>query len=97
MKNIKRPAVLFVLIVFTVAAILWLNSSNDKKDASKEEGVLKTKIPKDCEIPAQTLEQEFFPDGKTKSIFICAIGSGDQSKLFPRSPRLSFDEACRII
>ena len=52
MKNIKRPAVLFVLIVFTVAAILWLNSSNDKKDASKEEGVLKTKIPKDCEIPA---------------------------------------------
>jgi hypothetical protein len=35
-----------------VAAILWLNSSNDKKDASKEEGVLETKTPKDCEIPA---------------------------------------------
>ncbi len=52
MKNIKRLAVLFVLIVFTVAAILWLNSSNDKKDASKEEGVLETKTPKDCEIPA---------------------------------------------
>jgi hypothetical protein len=32
--------------------ILWLNSSNDKKDASKEEGVLETKTPKDCEIPA---------------------------------------------
>lgn len=46
---------------------------------------------------AETLDQEFFPDGKTKSIFICAIGSGDQSKLFPRSPRLSFDEACKII
>jgi hypothetical protein len=29
MKNIKRPAVLFVLIVFTVAAILWLNSLGD--------------------------------------------------------------------
>jgi hypothetical protein len=43
MKNIKRLAVLFVLIIFTVAAILWLNSSNDKKDASKEEGVLETK------------------------------------------------------
>ena len=52
MKNIKRLAVLFVLIVFTVAAILWLNSSNDKKDASKEEGVLETKTPKGCEIPA---------------------------------------------
>jgi hypothetical protein len=52
MKNIKRLAVLFVLIIFTVAAILWLNSSNDKKDASKEEGVLETKKTKGCEIPA---------------------------------------------
>ncbi|CAC9650501.1 hypothetical protein [bacterium endosymbiont of Bathymodiolus sp. 5 South] len=52
MKNIKRLIVLFVLIVFTVAAILWLNSSNDKKDASKEVEALETKTPKDCEIPA---------------------------------------------
>ncbi len=44
-----------------------------------------------------TLDQDFFPDGKTKSIFICAIGHGDDSKLYPRSPRLSFDEACAII
>jgi hypothetical protein len=43
---------LIVLIVFTVAAILWLNSSNDKKDASKEVEALETKTPKDCEIPA---------------------------------------------
>ncbi|MFN3313247.1 MAG: malonic semialdehyde reductase [Hyphomonas sp.] len=28
--------------------------------------------------------------------FICTIGHGDKSKLFPRSPRLEFDEACRI-
>lgn len=28
--------------------------------------------------------------------FICTIGHGDTSKLFPRSPRLEFDEACRI-
>ncbi|SMN00397.1 Predicted reductase RutE in novel pyrimidine catabolism pathway [uncultured Candidatus Thioglobus sp.] len=46
---------------------------------------------------AETLDQEFFPDGKTKTIFICGIGHGDESKLFPRSPRLSFDEACHII
>ncbi len=28
--------------------------------------------------------------------FICNIGKGDPSKVFARSPRLSFDEACRI-
>lgn len=46
---------------------------------------------------SQTLDEDFFPDGKTKSIFLCAIGQGDHSKIFPRSPRLSFDEACAII
>lgn len=46
---------------------------------------------------AETLDQTFFPDGKTKSIFICGIGYGDKEKLFPRSPRLDFDEACQII
>jgi len=46
---------------------------------------------------SNTLDNEFFPDGKTKSIFLCAIGQGDASKIFPRSPRLSFDEACNII
>ena len=40
---------------------------------------------------------EFFPGGKIKSIFLCGIGYGDKNKLFPRSPRLDFDEACRII
>ncbi|MDC9726990.1 MAG: malonic semialdehyde reductase [Candidatus Thioglobus sp.] len=44
-----------------------------------------------------TLDEEFFPDGKTKSIFICALGQGDESKIYPRGPRLSFDEACEII
>ncbi len=46
---------------------------------------------------ATTLDQDFFPDGKTHAIFLCAIGHGDHSKLFPRSPRLSFEEACEII
>jgi len=45
----------------------------------------------------ETLDQAFSPDGKTKSIFLCCIGHGDNSKIFPRSPRLSFDEACAII
>ncbi len=44
-----------------------------------------------------SLDGDFFPDGKTKSIFLCGIGFGDATKIFPRSPRLSFDEACEII
>ena len=39
---------------------------------------------------------EFFPDGKWKANFLCNIGYGDPSKLFPRNPRLSFEEACRM-
>ncbi|MEJ2345919.1 MAG: malonic semialdehyde reductase [Gammaproteobacteria bacterium] len=46
---------------------------------------------------ADKLNAEFFPDGKVKANFICAIGYGDASKLFPRHPRLAFDEACRIL
>ena len=26
-----------------------------------------------------------------------SLGHGDQSKLYPRSPRLTFDEACRVV
>ncbi len=46
---------------------------------------------------SQTLDEDFFPDGKTKSIFICALGQGDVSKIHPRGPRLSFNEACEIV
>ncbi len=38
----------------------------------------------------------FFPDGRFKSNFLCNIGYGDASKLFQQSPRLSFDQACKI-
>jgi len=40
---------------------------------------------------------EFFPDGKWKVNFLCNVGYGDRSKLFPRNPRLEFDEACRVL
>ncbi len=46
---------------------------------------------------AKTPDQEFFSDGGSKSILICGIGIGDRNKLFPRSPRLSFNEACKMI
>ncbi|NDZ17343.1 malonic semialdehyde reductase [Variovorax sp. WS11] len=29
--------------------------------------------------------------------FLCTLGAGDPEKLFPRSPRLAFEEACRFL
>ncbi len=46
---------------------------------------------------AAKVEQAFFPEGRVKVNFLCGLGYGDPAKLFGRSPRLSFDEACRII
>ena len=43
------------------------------------------------------LDEIFFPGGKVKSNFICAIGYGDENKLYPRGPRLEFDEVCQIV
>lgn len=43
------------------------------------------------------VDQEFFPDGKWKSNFLCNLGYGDGARMRPRNPRLEFDEACRII
>ena len=45
----------------------------------------------------EKLNQEFFPDGKYKSLFICGIGYGDKSKIYDRAPRLDFTDACSII
>ncbi len=46
---------------------------------------------------AEKLNAEFFPDGKWKANFLCNLGYGDASKLFPRLQRLPFEEACRIL
>ena len=45
---------------------------------------------------ADKLNAEFFPDGKIKANFICALGYGNRDKLYPRGPRLTFDEACSL-
>jgi 3-hydroxypropanoate dehydrogenase len=42
-------------------------------------------------------EQEYFPSSHIKSNFLCNLGYGDPSKLFARSPRLSFEEACKLL
>jgi 3-hydroxypropanoate dehydrogenase len=43
------------------------------------------------------VDAAFFAGTAIKSNFVISIGYGDASRdLFPRSPRLTFDEACRI-
>jgi 3-hydroxypropanoate dehydrogenase len=46
---------------------------------------------------AAKVNAEFFPDGKWKANFLCNLGYGEKSKLHPRNPRLTFEEACRVL
>lgn len=43
------------------------------------------------------VDEAFFAGTKIKSNFLCNIGYGDSEGLHPRSPRLSFDEACSVL
>jgi 3-hydroxypropanoate dehydrogenase len=43
------------------------------------------------------VDAEFFPEGKIKSNVIINVGYGDHEKLFPRNPRLSFEQMAKII
>lgn len=45
---------------------------------------------------AAKLDAAFFAGTSVKSNFVCTLGRGNPAKLFARSPRLGFDEACRI-
>jgi 3-hydroxypropanoate dehydrogenase len=44
---------------------------------------------------AAVLDQAFFPDGRWKSNFLCAIGHGEASALRPLGVRLAFERACQ--
>ena len=46
---------------------------------------------------AEKLNASFFPDGRWQANFICALGYGREDSLFPRNPRLDFEDACLII
>ena len=46
---------------------------------------------------ADKVNAEFFPDGKWKVNFIVNLGYGDHEKLFPRQPRLEFEEAAVVL
>jgi 3-hydroxypropanoate dehydrogenase len=41
----------------------------------------------------ERVDTEFFAGTRIKSNFICSLGYGSDENLFPRNPRLSFDEA----
>jgi 3-hydroxypropanoate dehydrogenase len=43
------------------------------------------------------VDREFFAGTAIKSNFLCSVGYGDRAGVFARSPRLSFDEACKIV
>ncbi len=43
------------------------------------------------------VDAEFFAGTEIRSNFLCNLGYGDPSKLFGRSPRLGFDEACTLL
>ncbi|QDO98951.1 malonic semialdehyde reductase [Ferrovibrio terrae] len=43
------------------------------------------------------VDAEFFPGGRVRSNFLCNLGHGDSTKLFARSPRLEFAEACEVL
>jgi len=43
------------------------------------------------------VDEAFFGGTTVKSNFLCNVGHGDASKLHPRSPRLTFEEACQLV
>ena len=43
------------------------------------------------------VDAAFFAGTTVKSNFLCNLGHGDASKLHPRSPRLGFEEACKVV
>lgn len=45
----------------------------------------------------QKVDEAFFAGTTIKSNFLCNLGYGEPSKLYPRNPRLSFEEACKVV
>jgi len=42
------------------------------------------------------VDELFFAGTNYRSNFLCNLGYGDSKGIYPRAPRLSFDQACRI-
>jgi nitroreductase len=46
---------------------------------------------------AEKLDSEFFKGTSLKTNLICNFGYGDHTQLYPRAPRLDFDEVCKVV
>ena len=46
---------------------------------------------------AAKMDAAFWAGTTVKTNFICTLGEGDPAKVFARSPRLPFEEACRLL
>ncbi len=46
---------------------------------------------------ADAVDAAFWQGTTVRTNFLCCLGYGDAEKLKPRNPRLSFEEACRIL
>ena len=46
---------------------------------------------------AAKVNAAFFPEGRWRANFLCTMGYGDPGSVFPRNPRLDFEQACRIV
>ncbi len=47
-------------------------------------------------IDKAKIDEAFFAGTAIRTNFVCNLGYGDPEKIFGRSPRLPFDEACRL-
>jgi 3-hydroxypropanoate dehydrogenase len=45
----------------------------------------------------QAVNEAFFPDGRFKANFLLNIGVADPAGIYPRAPRLAFEEAAQIL
>ena len=48
-------------------------------------------------VDLNEVDKALFPDGKWKTNFLINLGYIDQSKTYPRNPRLPFNKACKIL
>lgn len=43
------------------------------------------------------VDAEFWPGTSVRSNFVCCLGQGDPARVYPRNPRLSFEQACQLL
>jgi 3-hydroxypropanoate dehydrogenase len=46
---------------------------------------------------APRVDATFWSGTAVRTNFVCTLGRGDPAKVMPRSPRLAFEEACRLV